>query len=66
MAVSHEMPSIKVSYLCVRVVVCVQAVSLRLCLYLARLVCGGRGAGSAAWCYWSPLNAWSPCVGEKS
>lgn len=59
------MPSIKVSYLCVCAVVCVQAVSLRLCLYLARLVCAGGGTGSAAWCNWSPLTAWSPCGAQK-
>lgn len=50
-----------VSYLRVRAVVCVQAVSLRLRLYLTRLLCGGGGAGSAAGCDWSPLAAWGPC-----
>lgn len=41
-------------------VVCVQAVSVRLCLYLARLLWGGGGTGSAAWRDWSPLTAWGP------
>lgn len=49
------------TYLCVRAVVCVQAVSLWLRLYLARLLCGGGGTGSAAGCDGSPLAAWSPC-----
>lgn len=50
-----------VSYLCVRAVVCVQAMSLRLCLYLTRLLCGSGGAGSAAGRDWRPLATWSPC-----
>lgn len=54
-----------VSYLCVGVVVCVQAVSLRLRLYLARLLCSGGGTGSAAGCDGSPLTAWSPCGAQN-
>lgn len=53
------------SDLCVCAVVCVQAVSVRLCLYLARLLCGGRGTGSAARCDWSPLAAWGPCGAQN-
>lgn len=37
--------------------------SVRLCLYLARLLCGGGGTGSAAWRDWSPLTTWAPSLG---
>lgn len=43
--------------------VCVQAVILWFCLYLARLLCSGGGSRSAAGCDWSPLTAWSPSLG---
>lgn len=42
-------------------VVCVQAVRVRLRLYLARLLCGGGGTGSAARRDGSPLTARGPC-----
>lgn len=54
-------PTTEVSDLCVCAVVWVQAVSVRLRLYLARLLCGGGGTGSAARRDGSPLAARGPC-----
>lgn len=44
-------------------VVCVQAVGLRLCLYLPWLLRGAGDSWSAARCDRGPLTAWSPSLG---
>lgn len=57
--------TVKPSDLCVRAVVCVQAVGVGLRLYRPRLLGGGGGPGSAAGRDVSPVTARGPCAAPE-